>query len=293
MSERCSASSAVDLPGEPGRQRTVSVDDGRTLSYAEYGSVDGRPVLFLHGTPGSRCFGRLFDTAARNRGVRLLAPDRPGYGNSSPWPERTLVDTGAVLEVVLEDAGISRADIVGFSGGGPHALALAATHSDLVGEVDIVSGTAPPSFSPSPPWTHRLLGALAMSTPTILSGLFRLQSWLVSRSAPSLVVSQYTTADEREALTAGEAELIKQDFLEAVIPPRGVITESALFTTDWDIPLADVDRSIRLWHGAEDENVPIDAARQLVDSIPNARLEIDATGGHLTTLLRRRGRLLD
>ena len=57
---------------------TVSIGENRQLTYTEYGEAGGTPVLFLHGTLGSRRLGTLFDTAAREHGIRLLAPDRPG-----------------------------------------------------------------------------------------------------------------------------------------------------------------------------------------------------------------------
>ncbi|MFB6152239.1 MAG: alpha/beta fold hydrolase [Haloarculaceae archaeon] len=123
--------------------RTVSVD-GRTVAYAEYGDPDGTPVLFFHGTPGSRVLGALYDEPARDRGVRVIAPDRPGYGRSSPWPDRTFADAPAFAVPVLDDAGVDRAGVVGFSGGGPHALALAATRGDRVTRVDLVASAAPP-----------------------------------------------------------------------------------------------------------------------------------------------------
>jgi len=134
----------MDAASPPPADR-VPIDDDRHVAYAEYGDPAGHPIVFLHGTPGSRRLGRLFDDAARREGVRILAPDRPGYGRSSPWPTRDLSDTGAFVAPVLDDAGVDRAGVVGFSGGAPHALAVAATHGDRVTAVDVVSGATPPS----------------------------------------------------------------------------------------------------------------------------------------------------
>ena len=63
-----------------------TLSDGRTLSYATGGDPDGFPVVVHHGTPGSRLFGALLSEPAIEAGVRLLVPDRPGYGRSSPPP---------------------------------------------------------------------------------------------------------------------------------------------------------------------------------------------------------------
>ncbi|WP_276255069.1 alpha/beta fold hydrolase [Halomontanus rarus] len=289
MNSRRAGDGAVD---EPERMRTVVVGDGRQLSYAEYGDPDGEPVLLFHGTPGSRLLGQLFDEEARRHGIRLLSPDRPGYGRSTPCPGRTLSDTGTFVAPVLDDAGISRTRVVGFSGGGAYALALAATHGERVSEIDVVSSATPPSLRPSTPAVQRLLGAIGQRTPRVLDGLFRGQAWLARRAPPSVVVSQYTTAEGRRALADEAAELVRRDFIEAFAAHRtGAVTESRLFTQEWDLSIAEIDHRVRLWHGERDTNVPIDAARGLYDRLPNGRLTVLEEADHLTALLRSRTRV--
>jgi pimeloyl-ACP methyl ester carboxylesterase len=150
----------------------------RRVAYAEYGDPDGEAVVVLHGTPGSRLFGALFDDAARRGGVRVLAPDRPGYGRSSPWSDRRLTDTGAFVTSVLDDAGVDRAGVVGFSGGGPHALAVAASHGERVASVDVVSGATTPSLRDGTPTPRRLLGVAARRTPRLPGTLVRGRRWV-------------------------------------------------------------------------------------------------------------------
>ncbi len=65
--------------------RTVRTADGRVTGYYEYGDPAGRPVVVLHGTPACGAGFAWADGRARARGIRLLAPDRPGVGDSSPW----------------------------------------------------------------------------------------------------------------------------------------------------------------------------------------------------------------
>ena len=74
------------------------------MAYAECGDPGGVPVLFFHGTPGSGLLGALWDDAARQRDLRLLALDRPGYGRSDPWTGRTLADTAGFAGPVLDGA---------------------------------------------------------------------------------------------------------------------------------------------------------------------------------------------
>ncbi|MFC6736107.1 alpha/beta fold hydrolase, partial [Halolamina salina] len=90
----------------PPHTTTCSTAENRQLAYAEYGDPDGVPVLFLHGTPGSRRLGELFADDAEERGVRLLAPDRPGYGRSEPWLDRSVADAGTAVADLVDDAGV-------------------------------------------------------------------------------------------------------------------------------------------------------------------------------------------
>lgn len=265
----------------------VSTDDDRRVAYAEYGDPAGRPVVFLHGTPGSRLLGRLFDDTAQRAGVRILAIDRPGYGRSSPWPTRDLADTGAFVEPVLDAAGVDHARVVGFSGGGPHALAVAATHGARVDRVDLVAGATPPAVGETPT-AQRLLETLAETAPSLLCGLFRGQAMLAD-VLPTVVVAQYTTAAGRASLADDVAALVARDFAEAFADTRrGVVTELRLLSQRWPFSLSGLDVPVRLWHGADDTNVPVAGARCLRDRLPDASLTVFADADHLTTLLRSR-----
>ena len=103
----------------------------RRLAYAEYGATGGDPAVFLHGTPGSRRLGALLDAAASEAGVRLIAPDRPGFGRSTDWTGRRPTDAAAWVEPLLADAGVDRARVVAFSGGAADALAADAVPDRL------------------------------------------------------------------------------------------------------------------------------------------------------------------
>lgn len=289
------SSSSLSRPTETrtARRTETTVTDGRRLTYAEYGSPDGTPVVFLHGTPGSRLSGALFETAARDRGVRLLAPDRPGYGESAPWPTRSIADAGSTVGAVLDAAGVETAGLVAFSGGSPHALATAATHADRVDRVDLVAGATPPGVSESTPAVQRLLAGLATTTPPLLRGLFRGQAWFADRLDPSFVLAQYT-ADGTGTIPDAEAAIVKRDFLEAFARHRsGAVTEFRNTASDWGIEFAAIDVPVHCWHGTADTNVPVADARRFARTIPAAERHELEGADHLRTLLRSRRAVLD
>ena len=272
------------MADEPAGTTTIR---GRTVAFNEYGDPEGEPLVFLHGTPGSRLFGGLFDDAARRAGYRLIAPDRPGYGRSTSWPTRELTDAGSIVAGILDACGVADTRLVGFSGGGPHALAAAAAYSNRVREVHIISGATPPGMG-EPVATQRQLATLARRTPRLLGGLFRMQAWLAN-PWPSLVVSQFTT--DTNGIPNTDVQLVACDFIEAVGGgAKGAVTESRLLASPWAFDLTNVDVSARLWHGKRDENVPVDGVRELRESLQDAELTVHDTD-HLTTLLAYRDSL--
>ena len=72
--------------------QSATLADGRAIGFAEYGAPNGAPIFALHGTPGSRIMFQLIDLSAQEMGLRILAPERPGYGLSSRLRGRSLSD---------------------------------------------------------------------------------------------------------------------------------------------------------------------------------------------------------
>ena len=106
--------------------------DGRTLAVAEWGDPNGVPLFALHGTPGSRVAFWQDPTIYTRHGLRRITLDRPGYGESTRLPGRTVADIVPDIIAIADGLGIGSFAVTGGSGGGPHALACAALLPDRV-----------------------------------------------------------------------------------------------------------------------------------------------------------------
>ncbi|MEU5841490.1 alpha/beta hydrolase [Rhodococcus sp. NPDC047139] len=120
----------------------IRVDGDRSVMIRDTGGAEDDPVVYFHGTPGSRLEAAFGDEIARRMGVRVISFDRPGYGRS----DATAIDLGSVardIESVVDSLDVDRFAVFGWSGGGPFALAAAATMGERVTRLGISGGPAP------------------------------------------------------------------------------------------------------------------------------------------------------
>jgi pimeloyl-ACP methyl ester carboxylesterase len=122
---------------------TTTLPDGRTLSYAQYGDLNGKPIFFFHGTPSSRLFRHPDDSLTKSLGVRLITIDRPGFGLSDFQPGRQLLDWPDDVAALADDINIQTFAVAGISGGGPYAAACAYKIPHRLTMAGIISGVGP------------------------------------------------------------------------------------------------------------------------------------------------------
>jgi pimeloyl-ACP methyl ester carboxylesterase len=248
---------------------TQTLEDGRTLAYTSGGAADGFPVIVHHGTPGSRLFAAMLSDVAIEQGIRLITPDRPGYGRSSPPPtDWTWHDWQTDLTELLQAEAIDRAALLGFSGGGPFALAAAT--SEWASRVGVVSTVIPPADT-----TLTRLSKL----PFILRVLFRVSSVLASVAGPEMVVKQYTDRPVSEPVS----EAIAEDFHEGIQQDaKAIARENRLFASD-SIQTQQLSVSVRAWHGTQDENAPLSPVQAFMTDVEGTLVSSETD--HLGTLL--------
>jgi len=258
------------------------------------------PIFGFHGTPGSRLMLEVADAPARRCGVRLIAPDRPGFGLSDFQPERTFCDWPDDVLALAEALGIARFAVAGVSGGGPYALACAFKLATRLTGIGVISGMGPvagPEATPGLDRMHRLLFGLWSKVPGLTRRLMGLakRGWdrvpekmyaRIVRFAPKVDRAIMTRDDVRAALIDGLADGFRVD-------GRGVAHELILFGRAWDFSLADIAVPVALWHGDNDHLVPVAMGRHMAARIPECRAEFVPGAGHywvfdhIETLLRR------
>lgn len=271
----------------------MTLPDGRDLSWLELGAPDGWPVLGFHGTPGSRLQVALDEAAVQRAGVRLIAPDRPGYGFSSFQPGRLLADWPRDVAALADHLAIERFSVMGISGGGPHSVVCAALLGDRVSSAGLVSGVGPlsdPRLSADTNKLVQLMTAMSRRRSPLLRLFAEVQVALVRRwptKALELMMKQLPAPDA-EALRRPEiTALFARDVARASrTTGRAHAQDFEVFAADWGFDLGAISVPVILWHGDADKNVPLAHAQFLHEAIPNSVLHTCAGEGHFLVLNR-------
>jgi pimeloyl-ACP methyl ester carboxylesterase len=268
---------------------TVTLGDRRTLEYAELGDPTGTPVLFYPGTPATAGQASVIVDAAGSHGVRLIGVSRPGYGASTLSPPSLRATATDALELA-DDLELERFAVLGASGGGPFALALAAVAPHRVAHVAVHAG--PGSFADVMP---EILGeddhrALALVADGDVDGAMQLEGALADADFGKL--RDLSDADFSAALAGmappGESWLdrhpvakaaFQADFRRAITPIDGSVRDNLCWLGAWDVDLGAVALQVRLVYGESDGMSPVAHAEWLQDRLPHSELHV-VPGGH-------------
>lgn len=272
----------------------ISLDDGRTLAYTEYGDSQGRPILYFHGSPSSRVEAALLEPTAISLNVRVIAPDRPGFGGSQFKPSRSFEDwPGDVIE--LADAlELDRFSILGVSGGGPYVAVCALKIPQRLSLAGIVSGLGPadaPGAVDSMRRQNRQLLQLGRRAPWLVRILFWLTARAMKRNPDRVfdrMAAELPQPDQAVLAQVEFREYLRAAVLEAFRPgTRGAALETALYARPWGFRLQDIKKEVHLWQGELDVNVSPAMGRYLATAIPNCHARFYADEGHFSLLPNR------
>jgi pimeloyl-ACP methyl ester carboxylesterase len=279
----------------------LTLADGRVLDVRVSGPADGMPLVFHHGTPGSRAAFRGIEWAAHARGLRVVTTSRPGYGGSTRLAGRAVVDvvsdTGAVLAAI--DA--ERCLVAGWSGGGPHALACSA-RLDAAAAVLVIAGVAP-YRAEGLEWLGGMgeenlteFGAATAGEQALRSYLDGMGEQLKEATVAHIISSLDTLLPDVDVavLTDEFGEDMAAAFREALrIGIDGWLDDDLAFVEEWGFDLSEIDVPTSVWQGSEDLMVPFAHGRWLATHVPGVSAHLEQGQGHLCIALGSLDRMLD
>lgn len=264
----------------------IQLSDGRTLGYAEYGDLEGKPLFYLHGWPSSRLRPNVYDDIAKKLHIRIISPDRPGYGLSDFKHDRTLLDYPDDLIELANHLKLKKFAVMGVSGGGPYAAVCAYKISERITKTGIVVGLGPtyiPHILDDMPFIPKL-GWSNYSRFPLLATLGSMYRLFVEKYSFGILQKFDWVGNDREIL-----EKIRHEWKEMNQESwrqgyQGAEKDLLLYTSDWGFAIDTIKAPVYLWYGQADKNINLGTANYYHSHIKGSKLTIYPGEGHLISI---------
>lgn len=269
--------------------QVATANDGRRLMFAEWGDLGGAPVFALHGTPGCRLDRHPNEQLVASTGVHVVTYDRPGYGGSDRQRGRTVGDCAADVSAIADQLGIGRFAVWGGSGGGPHALAVAALLGDRVTRALCVVGVAPYDVL-GESWFEGMDPENVKEFHWALEGEARLTEEIERANEHYSEVAMSDPAallDEFDLPQSDRDVLARDDFMaqirETIVEQTrngvfGWVDDDLAMTKPWGFDPASIAVPVRIEYGTSDVLVPPGHGRWLASAVPGAEVKVTDLG---------------
>ncbi|HTN80737.1 MAG TPA: alpha/beta fold hydrolase [Acidimicrobiales bacterium] len=259
----------------------VAAPDGRTLhAYdAGTGGPDALAIVWHHGTPNIGLPPEPLFAAADRLGLRWVSYDRPGYGGSTPHPDRDIASAARDVLAIVDSLGIDRFAVMGHSGGGPHALACAALLGRRVVAAVSVSGLAP-FGGEGLDWFGGMSEAAEASLRAAARGRAAKEAFEASNVADD---PGFIPAD-LEAFQGAWGWFGKVVGPALAAGPSALIDDDLAYVRPWGFDPVSISVPVLFVHGGSDRMVPSSHSVWLASRCQDAELRVSPDDGHISIL---------
>jgi pimeloyl-ACP methyl ester carboxylesterase len=269
--------------------QTLTLRDGRTLGYAEWGDFGGKPIFYFTSPDASRFSRHPDETILTDLGVHLYTFDRPGRGLSSPHQNRRLLDWAEDIREFVRHKDIKRFAMIGHSQGCAHCLICAHVLPDLVSSMALVTTVAGLDDAAVMATQGRYLRtqhALSRYAPWLMTLQWNvLRLMLIGKRGEQLLLDNMRTlpaSDQATLAIPGSHEVMFQSLREGLRQGgAGVTDDFRLVAHAWGFRVEDIRTKVFLWHGGADPMITPSTTRYLAERLPNSDVQIVPEAGAL------------
>ncbi len=286
-------------PYPPLQTRTLA--NGQRMACRQWGDPQGKPVLYCHGFPACSLEAGLAHEAAREHGLCIIAPDRPGYGGSPYQVERTLAEWPETARLLMGELGHERFAVAGFSGGGPYAAETAAVLNDRVQALLLIAPVhhlGDPALDAGMARSARALIWLSRHHPQWAERFYRyvLGPWMFHWPGLALriLMAVAPPADQEVRALPAFNQLARSSIRQAFAQGgRGAARDLWIYTHLNNESWTRIRCPVSLWHGRDDRTVPLAASQAYLRKGLQAESHFPAGEGHFSLPVRHMPAMLD
>lgn len=265
---------------------TIPLADGRQLAYAEYGDPEGFPVIYCHSLLGCRLECDFHSEILRQHHIRLIAPDRPGFGQSDITPDYDPLTWHQDTKVLSQHLQLQKFSVLTYSAGSLYGMILALAMPDRIEQLCMVSNVglnpSDADIALSRPFNRHML-KLAKKRPAIFKLLLGMMSISMKHNIGKyLHLNRGSLCDnDHQFLESERFEVLRKSYIEA--RKQGVDAmahEAMLYTNHVAIDARQITTPTTIWHGNDDRIAPLPIIQPLIDTLPNADIHMIDHAGH-------------
>ncbi|MGI8666386.1 MAG: alpha/beta fold hydrolase [Jatrophihabitans sp.] len=281
------------MPTDTASRSVLTTPDGRQLEYLVTGPPDGPVLLFQVGTPNPAMNFTRVTGPATALGLRTISYSRPGYGDSTELRGRTVADAVTDIRTLLDTLGVDRFRTLGWSGGGPHALATGALLPDRCQAVAVLAGVAPHDAA-GLDFLQGMDQGNVDEFSAAVAGFDEIDGFLQPLTTHFQTVTGASIVEalagllsevDQAALTGQFAEQMAQAFRHAM--KNGIAgwrDDDLAFVRPWGFNLNELTVPVAIWQGRQDRMVPFGHGQWLAAEVPGAQPHLFADQGHLSLI---------
>ena len=269
--------------------RQAQLADGRRLGFVEHGDPEGKPIILLHDLWGNRDLRHPDDSILARVGIRLIGIDRPGYGMSTRRPGRSIMDVVDDVMLLSKALQLDQFAVLGYSAGGPYALACAYRFPQIVQRCAVVAGFPPldhpQGFRALHPFYGRLF-QMAGGNEVLFRLLLRGFFWVDSQRRADQYIREYgnmLSRPDQNTLSNLDLFASRRDMWEDV--RRGgsdsLADEIVTLTKNWGYHLQSIRTPVDIWWGEADNFCAPLVGERMAEMIPKGQLQRVPDAGHL------------
>ncbi len=269
--------------------RQAQLKDGRRLGFAEFGDPSGKPVILFHDLWGNRTLRHPDDSILKSCGIRLIGVDRPGYGLSTRKPKRGLMDVVDDIMLLSKALKLEQFAVLGYSAGGPYALACAYRFPEIVRRCAVVS-SLPPMDNPQAFHSingyysrmFQLANGMEPFLRLLLRGFFQLDAKRDSAQYMRELAASLSISDQ-EILSNLEFFNLRRQMWEELRRSGSevVADEMVSLIKPWGFHLQSIRVPVNVWWGEADTFVNPYVGKRMASLMPSASLRQEPEAGHL------------
>lgn len=275
-------------------RETLTLADGRELTYNTYGDPDGLPVIFSHGLSDSRLIRNPDDALTASLGVRMVAADQPGVGGSTPQAGRTMADWGADMEQLADHLGLESFAVAGHSGGGPHTLSIAVHLPERVTRGVLASPVGPmdeDGFAKMMVMKDLKLIVKLRHFHNIIKWAYKSDVKKAKKDIGSFVeaTAEDDPSDADTFLSdPAQREMFEESFTVGLMQDEEGLYEMTMALWHWGFELEDVEQPFDVFYGDADDIISPEMPKRVAERLPNGTPHVWPGAGHYGFVDRER-----